>query len=90
LHLLPAPVADRVVAEATRVLRGGGHLVTTVDKDLAHGRVRRTDADHADRVTSVARRHGLAFVGRSSFAASTQWASAEGGQVFALSAYRKL
>ena len=90
LHLLPVPVADRVVAEATRVLHGGGHLVTTVDKDLAHGRVRRTDADHADRVTSVARRHGLAFVGRSSFAASTQWASAEGGQVFALSAYRKL
>ncbi|HET9858238.1 MAG TPA: class I SAM-dependent methyltransferase [Nocardioidaceae bacterium] len=89
LHLLPVPVADRVVVEAARVLRPGGHLVTTVDKDLAHGRARRTNADHGERVTDVARRHGLAFLGGTSFAASTQWRSADGGQVFAVSAYRK-
>ena len=89
LHLLPVPVADQVVAEAARVLRPGGHLVTTVDKDLAHGRARRTNADHGERVTDVARRHGLGFLGGTSFTASTQWRSADGGQVFAVSAYRK-
>ncbi len=89
LHLLPIPVADRVVAEAARVLRTGGHFVSTVDKDLAHGHVRRTNADHGERVTAVAARHDLGFVGATSFAASTQWASAAAGQVFAVSAFRK-
>ena len=89
LHLLPIDVADRVIGEASRVLGPGGHLVTTVDKDLAHGRVRRTNADHADRVAGVAGRHGLGFVGAASFEGSTRWASADGGQVFAVSAFRK-
>jgi ubiquinone/menaquinone biosynthesis C-methylase UbiE len=90
LHLLPIEVADRVVAEAARVLRPGGTLVTTVDKDLAHGRARRTNADHSERVSAVAARCGLSFAGGTSFAASTQWASAAGGQVFAVSAFRRL
>lgn len=89
LHLMPLPVADRVVAEAARVLRPGGHYVTTVDKDLAHGRVRRTNADHADRLAAVATANGLAFVGGTSFTGHTRWRSAEGGQVFAVSAFRK-
>jgi ubiquinone/menaquinone biosynthesis C-methylase UbiE len=89
LHLLPIPIADRVVAEAARVLRPGGHFVTTVDKDLAHGHVRRTNADHGERVTAVARRHRLGFVGAASFEAGTQWASAAEGQVFAVSAFRR-
>jgi ubiquinone/menaquinone biosynthesis C-methylase UbiE len=89
LHLLPIRSADQVVAEASRVLRRGGHFVTTVDKDLAHGRLRRTNADHAERVTAVAGRNGMRFVGATSFEASTQWASATAGQVFAVSAYRK-
>ena len=89
LHLLPIPVADRAIAEASRVLRPGGHLVTTVDKDLAHGRVRRTNADHGERVAAVARRHGLGFTGATWFAATTRWASAEDGQVFATHAFRK-
>ncbi|MGH3333139.1 MAG: class I SAM-dependent methyltransferase [Nocardioidaceae bacterium] len=91
LHLLPIPAADRVIAEAVRMLRPGGHFVTTVDKDLAHGRVRRTNADHAERVTAIAVRHGLGFVAQSSFTARTRWASAGGGdeQVFPLVALRK-
>ena len=40
LHLLTIPGADAAIAEAARVLPSGGHLVTTVDKDLAHGRRR--------------------------------------------------
>jgi ubiquinone/menaquinone biosynthesis C-methylase UbiE len=90
LHLLPVAVADVVIAEAARVLRPGGHLATTVDKDLAHGRVRRTGADAADRVATVAGRHGLAFVGQTSFSATTRWQSAEGGQVFPVVGLRKL
>jgi ubiquinone/menaquinone biosynthesis C-methylase UbiE len=90
LHLLPVAVADAVIAEAARVLRPGGHLATTVDKDLAHGRVRRTGADAADRVAAVAARNGLAFVGQTSFSAATRWQSAEGGQVFPVVGLRKL
>ena len=40
LHLLSADAADQLLAEAARVLRPGGHLVTTVDK------LRRTTGDH--------------------------------------------
>jgi ubiquinone/menaquinone biosynthesis C-methylase UbiE len=90
LHLLPVAVADAVIAEAARVLRPGGHLATTVDKDLAHGRVRRTGADAADRVAAVAGRNGLAFVSQTSFSATTRWQSAEGGQVFPVVGLRKL
>lgn len=89
LHLLPVDVADRVIAESARVLRRGGHFVSTVDKDLAHGRARRTNADHGERVTAVAARHGLGFVGGTSFTADTRWPGAAGGQVFAVAGYRK-
>ncbi len=90
LHLLTIPVADAALAEAARVLRPGGHLVTTVDKDLAHGRVRRTGADGADRVAAVAARHGLHLVGQESFSGPSTWGSANGGDpVFPVAAYRK-
>ena len=91
LHLMPIAIADKVVAEAARVLRPAGHFVTTVDKDLAHGRDRRTNADHSDRVSGVAGRHGLGFIGATSFAGTTRWASAGEGdsQSFAVSAFRK-
>ena len=89
LHLLPVPEADRVLAEAARVLRPGGSFVTTVDKDLAHGRMRRTNGDHRDRVEQVARRLGLVATGSSSFEAATQWATGPGGQRFAVAAFRR-
>jgi ubiquinone/menaquinone biosynthesis C-methylase UbiE len=90
LHLLPVPVADAVLAEAARVVRPGGHVVTTVDKDLAHGGVRRTGADAADRVAHVARRLGLGFTGQGSFSGRSTWGSARGGDpVFPVAAYRK-
>ena len=91
LHLLPVPVADAVVAEGARVLGPGGHLVTTVDKDLAHGRVRRTPSDAAERVAGVARRAGLQFVGQDSFSGSSVWGSPGAGDPeFPLAAYRKV
>ena len=90
LHLLSVPVADAAIAEAARVLRPGGHLVTTVDKDLAHGRVRRTGADAADRVAAVAARNGLHLVGQEAFSGRSAWGSANGGDpVFPVAAYRR-
>jgi ubiquinone/menaquinone biosynthesis C-methylase UbiE len=90
LHLLDVPTADRVLAEAARVLRPGGHLVATVDKDLAHGTVRRRASDHRERVELVARRFGLSFVGGTSFAGRSRWGSVTGGDpVFPLVAFRK-
>lgn len=90
LHLLTIPVADAAIAEAARVLHPGGHLVTTVDKDLAHGHLRRTGADAADRVASVAARHGLHLVGQESFSGRSTWGSAsDGDPVFPLAAYRR-
>jgi septum formation protein len=90
LHLLPISVADAAIGEAARILRPDGYLVTTVDKDLAHGRVRRTGGDAADRVAVVARRRGLSFVGQTSFTGLTRWQSSEGGQVFPVMALRKV
>jgi ubiquinone/menaquinone biosynthesis C-methylase UbiE len=91
LHLLPVPVADTALAEAARVVRPGGHVVTTVDKDLAHGRVRRTGADAADRVAAVLARHRLHLVGQDSFRARSTWGSVDGGDpVFPLAAHRKI
>lgn len=89
LHLLPVLEADRVLTEAARVLRPGGALVTTVDKDLAHGRVRRTNGDHRERVEQVARRLGLTATGGTSFSAITQWSSGPDGQRFAVAAFRR-
>ena len=89
LHLMSVADSDAAIAEAARVLRPGGHLVTTVDKNLAHGRVPRTGGDRADRVTAAASRAGLDFVGTTSFEAETQWRSAPTGQVFPVAAYCK-
>ena len=90
LHLLPIAVADAVIGEAARVLRVGGHFVTTVDKELAHGRVRRTNADHGERVVDSAARRGLRFIGGTSFEATTRLASSKQGQRFAVSAFRRV
>jgi ubiquinone/menaquinone biosynthesis C-methylase UbiE len=90
LHLLPITTTDVALAESARVLRVGGHLATTVDKDLAHGRARRTNADHAERVAAVAARHGLRFCGQTAFSAPSGWGSAtDADPVFPVAAYRK-
>lgn len=89
LHLLSVPEADRVLAEAGRVLRPGGAFVTTVDKDLAHGRTRRTNGDHRERVELAARRLGLVAIGSTAFEATTQWASGPAGQRFPVAAFRR-
>ncbi|QNN52149.1 class I SAM-dependent methyltransferase [Nocardioides mesophilus] len=91
LHLLDVPTADRVLAEAARVLRPGGHLVTTVDKSLAHGRVPKRPSDNRERVDLVARRLGLGLVGGTSFSGRSDWGSATSGDpVFPVVGYRKL
>jgi ubiquinone/menaquinone biosynthesis C-methylase UbiE len=81
LHLLPD--AAPALAEGARVLRGGGVLVTTVDKDEAAFNVesdvaavtaplrRRCvsrAADSFDRVAELAAGHGLRPVGEAAFA----------------------
>ncbi|MCW2605057.1 MAG: SAM-dependent methyltransferase [Pseudonocardiales bacterium] len=68
LHLLPdaAPIVD----EVARVLRPGGRLVTTVDKNAAHGH-RDPDAGPPDglaRLTALAAAHGMALTGTTTFA----------------------
>lgn len=89
LHLLPVDQADAVVAEAARVLRPGGHLVTTVDKPLAHGR-EAAEADARDRVLAVAGRARLTAVGQSAFSGRSEWGSSSGGDpVFRVVAFRR-
>jgi ubiquinone/menaquinone biosynthesis C-methylase UbiE len=87
LHLLVIPSADAVLAEAARTLRPGGWFVTTVDKDLAQGRVRRTNGDHRERLEQVARRVGLTAAGSTYFAAETKWG--RGVARFPMAAFRK-
>lgn len=90
LHLLAEPDADRAVAEAVRVLRPGGWLVTTVDKNRARGRSA-GDADERERLTGVARRLGLTREGDTTFNGTpTHWDSVQGGgPVFDMVAFRK-
>ncbi|MFD6291722.1 class I SAM-dependent methyltransferase [Streptomyces sp. NPDC060205] len=76
LHLLDD--AEQVVAEAARVLRPGGVLVTTVDKAASHDvgsdidavmapRPRRAARDRVDLVASYAGRYALLPAGRAVF-----------------------
>ena len=75
LHLLDEPASARVVGEAVRVLRPGGTLVTTVDKNTAHRETpddlgglltplrEERPTDGLARLTSM----GLTVVGRTTF-----------------------
>ncbi|MFJ8045786.1 class I SAM-dependent methyltransferase [Kitasatospora sp. NPDC096147] len=85
LHLLPEP--DAVLAEAARVVRPGGVVVCTVDKNAAafavesdigrvsaelRGRHRRPASDAAGRVLGWAAAHGMEVVGESVFPGTGQ------------------
>ncbi|MEV4945395.1 class I SAM-dependent methyltransferase [Streptomyces sp. NPDC053755] len=88
LHLVP--FADEIVAEAARVLRPGGVLVVTVDKDAAHDvgsdidrilaprRSHDRASDRADRVGAHAAAHGLVPSGVSRFTGHGQGAHPRG------------
>lgn len=65
LHLVPD--AEPMIAEAARVLRPGGYLVTTVDKAAANGEVRDNPSDARDVVTRLAVEHGFSPAGETSF-----------------------
>ncbi|MGI8899345.1 MAG: class I SAM-dependent methyltransferase [Nocardioides sp.] len=76
LHLVSTNTADLVLSEAERVLRPGGHFVTTVDKLQAHGRPPLSDADDRDRLVRAAGRLGLTLAGESRFSGRSRWGSA--------------
>jgi ubiquinone/menaquinone biosynthesis C-methylase UbiE len=88
LNLVPPAVVDAVLAEASRVLRYGGHLVITVDKELAHSLTAPGGNDNDERVTEVLRPHGLARIGTTTFSGRSPWGSTTGGDpVFRLAAF---
>jgi len=70
LHLVPD--ARPMIAEAARVLRPGGDLVTTVDRAAANGEVRDNPSDAREVVTRLAAAHGLIPAGETSFVAVGQ------------------
>ena len=82
LHLLDRAASASALAEAGRVLRPGGLLITTVGKDEAvHGqaddaaaivgpvlaRFHHDQTDSLDRVRDIGRRHGLVLAGQTTF-----------------------
>jgi septum formation protein len=66
LHLLPH--AGPQIAEAARVLKPGGYLVTTVDKHAANGMAEESPTDARDVVIRLAAESGLRFAGETCFA----------------------
>lgn len=89
LHLLDRDTADRVVAQGARLVKPGGWLVSTVDKELAHGRAPVSDADERARVAAVAAGCGLVETGSARFTGASVWGSArEGDPEFTLVAFR--
>ena len=83
LHLVSD--AEPLLAEAARVLRPGGRLVTTVDKAAACGDTSRAATDDGGLVTRLAARHGLAPAGEGSFTAVGQ----PGRPVYRVLAFRR-
>lgn len=65
LHLVDD--VDAILAEAVRVLRPGGHLLTTVDKAAAHGRQAGTATDSSARVEAILHDLGAAPAGQTTF-----------------------
>ncbi|MEV6331885.1 class I SAM-dependent methyltransferase [Streptomyces sp. NPDC051909] len=88
LHLVP--FAEEIVAEAARVLRPGGVLLTTVDKDACHDvgsdidallrphRAPDAGSDRAARITAYAAAHGLEPASGTEFTGHGQGATPRG------------
>ncbi len=95
LHLLPRAVSAAAIAEAARVLRPGGTLTATVDKNdgqyradadieeiLWPHRIRlfHPNPDDRDRIAELGARHGLLVAGDTTFLGQGQGFSPEGWQ----------
>lgn len=88
LNLIPSSVVDAVLAEAGRVLRVGGHLVITVDKELAHSATQSDRNDSDERVTAVLAAQRMTRVGTTTFSGRSPWgSSSDGDPVFRLAAF---
>lgn len=87
LHLLDAETANAAIADAARVLRTGGMLITTVNKNFAsyatpsdvsaivepaHRALVPVPPDGTSRVVGQGARHGLALIGETTFAGHGQ------------------
>jgi ubiquinone/menaquinone biosynthesis C-methylase UbiE len=85
LHLLGAAGSAAAVAEAERVLRPGGTLITTVNKN---GAARAGQTDDLDRVVEIGGRVGLELAGRTTFVGFGQGMSPRPDPVYQLIALR--
>ena len=90
LNLLDVATADAVLAETARVLRPGGRLVLTADKELAHASTTTVRSDDSERLGTVLPGWGLDPAGTATFSAPSPWGSARvGDPLFRLAAYRR-
>jgi len=90
LNLLTVPTADLVLGESARVLRPGGRLVVTVDKELSHAGTTTVSSDHDGRLGAILDELGLERSGAATFSAPSPWGSARSGDpLFRLSAFRR-
>ncbi len=90
LNLLDVPTADAVLAETARVLRPGGWLVVTVDKELAHASTTTVRSDDDRRLGELLPAWGLTRSGAATFSAPSPWGSSrEGDPLFRLAAFRR-
>ncbi len=90
LNLLDVATADAVLAETARVLRPGGRLVVTVDKELAHADTTTVRSDDDQRLGAVLADQGLTRAGAATFTAPSPWGSARAGDpLFRLAAFRR-
>jgi len=90
LNIVSVEVADRVLVDAARVLRPGGSLVTTVDKELAHAATTAVRSDDDERIGDVCAGLGLLRAGSATFSAPSPWGSARAGNpLFRVAAFRR-
>jgi hypothetical protein len=88
--IVSVEVADRVLVEAERVLRPGGSLVTTVDKELAHAATTAVRSDDDERIGDACAGLGLLRAGSATFSAPSPWGSAGAGNpLFRVAAFRR-